>query len=110
MSETLISNEPESPARPGSCEICGGLNAPLITAANIPAGLSKLLQANTETFDDLAQVCVQCVELFSRAKTQIDSHNVVFEQTDHVLPTPLRMNADERFTGRGVTIAFLDSG
>jgi len=110
MSETLISNEPEAPARPGSCDICGRLNAPLITAANIPAGLSKLLQANTETFDDLAQVCVQCVELFSRAKTQIDSHNVVFEQTDHVLPTPLRMNADERFTGRGVTIAFLDSG
>ena len=27
-----------------------------------------------------------------------------------MLPTPLRMDADERFTGRGVTIAFLDSG
>ena len=26
------------------------------------------------------------------------------------LPVPLRMDADERFTGRGVTIAFLDSG
>src|SRR6266404_175254 len=34
----------------------------------------------------------------------------VFEQNDFVLPTPLRMDADERFTGRGVTIAFLDSG
>jgi serine protease AprX len=58
----------------------------------------------------LSQVCPNCVELFSRAKAQIDSHNFVFEQTDHVLPTPLRMNADDRFTGRGVTIAFLDSG
>ncbi|MBX3293370.1 MAG: S8 family serine peptidase [Acidobacteria bacterium] len=28
----------------------------------------------------------------------------------HVLSTPLRLDADERFTGRGVTIAFLDSG
>jgi serine protease AprX len=48
--------------------------------------------------------------LFNRAKTQIDSHAAVFEQTSFVLPTPLRMNADERFTGRGITIAFLDSG
>jgi serine protease AprX len=29
---------------------------------------------------------------------------------DYALPVPLRMDADERFTGRGVTIAFLDSG
>ena len=28
----------------------------------------------------------------------------------HVLSTPLRLDADPRFTGRGVTIAFLDSG
>ena len=27
-----------------------------------------------------------------------------------ILPTPLRLGADERFRGRGVTIAFLDSG
>ena len=26
------------------------------------------------------------------------------------LPTPLRLDADERFRGRNVTIAFLDSG
>ena len=25
-------------------------------------------------------------------------------------PTPLRVGADERFTGRGLTMAFLDSG
>lgn len=29
---------------------------------------------------------------------------------DPVLPTPPRVGADEQFTGRGVTIAFLDSG
>jgi serine protease AprX len=31
-------------------------------------------------------------------------------QLDQALPTPLRMDADDRFKGRGVTIAFLDSG
>jgi serine protease AprX len=72
--------------------------------------MAALLEANTDVASDLAQVCANCVELLSRAKAQIDSHQVVFELTDHVLPTPLRMNADERFTGRGVTIAFLDSG
>ena len=32
------------------------------------------------------------------------------EVSIEVPPTPLRVGADERFTGRGVTIAFLDSG
>ncbi len=32
------------------------------------------------------------------------------QPTSHILPTPLRVGAEERFTGRGVTIAFLDSG
>jgi serine protease AprX len=31
-------------------------------------------------------------------------------EIEPALPTPVRMDADERFTGRGVTIAFLDSG
>ena len=45
-----------------------------------------------------------------RARRQVESHAKVFEQTSFVLPTPLRMNADSQFTGRGVTVAFLDSG
>src|SRR5207302_10548497 len=81
----------------------------------IPVGelhpdIRALLKGSLPLAGKLAQLCAHCVELFSRAKAQIDSHHIVFEQTDHVLPTPLRMNADERFTGRGVTIAFLDSG
>src|SRR6188474_399535 len=32
------------------------------------------------------------------------------ETIEQALPVPVRMDADERFTGRGVTIAFLDSG
>src|SRR5207245_10976158 len=47
---------------------------------------------------------------FVPRKQQIQSHATVFQQNEFVLPTPLRMDADERFTGRGVTIAFLDSG
>lgn len=34
----------------------------------------------------------------------------MIEAKDQALPVPVRMDADERYTGRGVTIAFLDSG
>jgi serine protease AprX len=38
------------------------------------------------------------------------TQSTAIETMDQALPVPLRMDADERFTGRGVTIAFLDSG
>src|SRR4029453_4109239 len=81
-----------------------------VALSHLPNELAALLEANADVSPGAAQVCAGCVELFSRAKARIDSHRVVFERTDHVLPTPLRMDADERYTGRGVTIAFLDSG
>jgi len=112
MSESILSTEldkyPEETK--AGCHLCGRLNDQRVLLDSLPADIAALLKANADAAADLAQVCASCVDLFSRAKAQIDSHNVVFDQTDHVLPTPLRMNADERFTGRGVTIAFLDSG
>ncbi|PKK89541.1 MAG: hypothetical protein CVV64_14130 [Candidatus Wallbacteria bacterium HGW-Wallbacteria-1] len=42
---------------------------------------------------------------------KIGFHYPVLRKEDFpVLPTPLRLNADPRFTGRGVTLAFIDSG
>lgn len=71
--------------------------------------LHPIVRSNAAT-PEASQLCRRCVEIFKRAKRQIESHASVFEQNDFVLPTPLRMDADERFTGRGVTMAFLDSG
>lgn len=35
----------------------------------------------------------------------------IYHESDYaILPTPLRLNADNTYTGRGVTIAFIDSG
>jgi serine protease AprX len=112
MSESILPGDSEqSPnATDFGCQLCGRVNGECMSVGTLPVDIVALLKANGDTADDLAQICVSCVELFSRAKAQIDTHNVIFEQTDHVLPTPLRMNADERFTGRGITIAFLDSG
>ncbi len=70
----------------------------VIVAANAPASIV------------LGEICPRCVELFERARVQLQTDAAIFEQGGHVLSTPLRLDADDRFTGRDVTIAFLDSG
>ena len=92
------------------CPVCDRF-APteLFAIAALPEGLQSIITANAAA-TPATEVCGRCIELFNRAQRQIESHSLVFEQNDFVLPTPLRMDADERFTGRGVTVAFLDSG
>ena len=96
--------------RKGACPVCDRLvQGELFSIASLPEGLQSIITTNAAT-TAANQVCGRCVELFRRAQRQIESHAAIFEQNEFVLPTPLRMDADERFTGRGVTIAFLDSG
>ena len=96
--------------RTNVCPVCDRfVQGKLYSIAALPESLQSIIIPNAAMADADA-VCGRCVELFNRAKRQIESHAAVFEQNDFVLPTPLRMDADERFSGRGVTIAFLDSG
>ncbi len=92
------------------CPVCDRF-APteLFAIASLPESLQSIVIPNA-ALTDATKICGRCIELFNRAQRQLESHATVFEQNDFVLPTPLRMDADERFTGRGVTIAFLDSG
>ena len=93
-----------------ACPVCGrAAQGELFSLAVLPESLQSIITQNAATTDG-DDVCGRCIELFDRAQRQIESHATVFEQNDFVLPTPLRMDADERFTGRGITIAFLDSG
>ncbi|HRJ88699.1 MAG TPA: S8 family serine peptidase [Pyrinomonadaceae bacterium] len=72
--------------------------------------LQRLIAANAPDTADFPAICARCVRLFERAKDQIVKDAAMQKDGSHVLSTPLRLDADERFTGRGVTIAFLDSG
>lgn len=111
MTEATATPETDTIVTAGAdlCCVCAGqANAPLIITASLPEDLQPIIQSNATV--DVDQVCGRCIEIFHRAKRQIEAHSTIFEQTDFVLPTPLRMEADERFAGRGVTIAFLDSG
>jgi serine protease AprX len=93
------------------CHMCGRTaHDRLIPFHELDPDLKALIEANASAMEQLAQVCPHCVEIFSRARNQLESHASIFEQNSYVLPTPLRMEADPQFTGKGVTIAFLDSG
>jgi serine protease AprX len=113
MPEGLISTEPpqQDDTQDLLCHVCRR-KAPdrSIPLADLHEDLRPIVAANASSLDQLVKICPPCVEIFRRGKNQIEAHAKVFEQTSYVLPTPLRMEADERFRGRGVTIAFLDSG
>jgi serine protease AprX len=110
LSRADASPGPRVGAPKSTCHACGRASDQLIQFNDLHHGLKEVIQANSLLSPEVRQVCPYCVDLFSRAQRTLESQATVFEQTSYVLPTPLRMDADERFTGRGVTVAFLDSG
>lgn len=97
------------PAISPVCPVCGRVaGEPLAEIESLPDDLKALIRAN-ET-DSAEDICKRCIELFQRARHSLEISNTAFQHGGNVLSTPLRLDADERFTGRGVTIAFLDSG
>lgn len=109
MDVTAIADKSSADPANLLCSACARIADDLTAMASLPKDLQTIIASNAAVSEDGA-VCSRCVELFGRAKYQLDSHAAIFAQHDFVLPTPLRMDADERFAGRGVTIAFLDSG
>ena len=81
-----------------------------VELGNLPEDLQALIHANAPGSKDFQAVCVRCARLFERAKEHILSEAAMNKDGSFVLSTPLRLDSDERFTGKGVTIAFLDSG
>src|SRR5687768_14291419 len=112
--ETLTTKEPitqtAETALLSVCPVCGRRPTEgLVPFALLDDQLRAFVEANS-LIGNSPGSCSQCIALFERGRKQIEAHGAIFEQTSFVLPTPLRLNADERFTGRDVTIAFLDSG
>jgi len=112
VSKPEIINEPiATPAiRLPVCPVCGRYcEGDLYSIDALQESLHPIIRSNASTAE-AAHICRRCVEIFARAQRQLEAHATIFEQNNFVLPTPLRMEADERFRGRGVTMAFLDSG
>src|SRR5712692_8928092 len=86
-----------SERRTAACPVCGrAVQGELFSLAGLPESLQSIITPKAATTNG-GGVCGRCIELFDRAQRQIESHATVFEQNDFVLPTPLRMDADERF-------------
>ena len=93
------------------CPVCSRyVKSEFVPLSALADDLRKLIVANAPGSWEFDQVCQRCVALFDRAKDQIIADAAVQKDGSHVLSTPLRLDADDRFTGKGVTIAFLDSG
>ena len=75
------------------------------------ASLETLIKVNVPNWQAEDGLCAACYDLFHQADERGQTSNKIFHDgAYHILPTPTRVGANEQFTGRGVTIAFLDSG
>ncbi len=93
------------------CPVCSReTNDEFVPLRVLGEDIQKLIRANASDTNIFEAVCARCVRLFERAKDQIIQGAALQKDGSRVLSTPLRLDSDERFTGKGVTIAFLDSG
>lgn len=93
------------------CPVCARefRDAP-VPLASLDPEAQKLITANAPGAEPFDEICSRCCRIFASAKDQIIRDAAMQKDGSHVLSTPLRLDADENFLGRGVTIAFLDSG
>jgi serine protease AprX len=101
-------------SRPAPCPICRrevGLRELLETALRLDADTTMLVAANAPGWQPAQGLCSECARRFGVALTYLRRHFPRLVASGHViLPTAARLGASERFRGRAITIAFLDSG
>lgn len=91
------------------CPLCGRTGRR--DAGEVDDSLLSLIRVNNPRWDQNHGICQRCLDLFRGARDRLNANPRIFrEGAYHILPTPLRVGADERYAGRNVTIAFLDSG
>ncbi len=75
------------------------------------ASLEAMIEVNVPNWQPDDGLCAACYDLFHQADERRRTSDKIFHDgAYHILPTPRRVGANEKFRGRGVTIAFLDSG
>ena len=71
----------------------------------------ELLKSNARAWDPGAQVCTDCLNWLTDIQKTLPARFPQFASQDlKILPTPVRLGAPDQYRGRGITIAFLDSG
>jgi len=77
----------------------------------IGSSIKPLLTVNSRNWAPGKGLCQECLSRFLRVHERLARAFPEFaEQERKIVPTPLRLDAPERYRGRGVTIAFIDAG
>ena len=97
--------------RPFHCPICHRSTAAgeRVPGEDIEPELLSLVAANTPGWEPRLGLCRDCARRFGTALLALRAHSIPADAMP-ILPTPLRIGASDELRGRGVTIAFLDSG
>lgn len=95
------------------CPICGRAVSPieLLSANVLSEAVISIVGANTPGWRVQQGICRRCAERFGEAHERLRRAYPGFGHREYkILPTPMRLGASAQYTGRGVTVAFLDSG
>src|SRR5262245_59862558 len=120
---TRFRSRASKPRMTSSCPLCGAPSTPVV--------LAEARWISDETVAEIARehpgwtredgACPACVQEALLSVLLRNGHDAFHESVQAhwpidagaaygAIPTPLRLHADPRFTGRGVTIAFIDAG
>jgi serine protease AprX len=91
------------------CPLCRRevAGADFVSGRELPPPVATLVTANTPGWTADDGLCPECTRRFATALDELRRHGA---SPGAILPTPLRLGARDDYRGRGVTIAFLDSG
>ena len=94
-----------------SCPLCRreGPSAELLSSSELEPAVIGLVAVNTPGWRPEMGLCPDCARRFTSALAHLRAHGGGLGP-QAILPTPVRLGALEEYRGRGVTIAFLDSG
>src|SRR5687767_5080295 len=105
------------------CPLCGRTIDPAILSIKpkLEEHIARILRESKPGWKRTDRVCPECVQdavekaIEARSPTSLQAElltpfPVYSRDEKRLLPTPIRVHANPNFTGRGVTVAFLDSG
>lgn len=97
--------------RSHECPLCRRQVRRLLTPHRVDAEVLALVLANSPGWSPDMGLCAPCARRFAEAHAELKVLHPDFGRAGcRILPTALRLGAFRQFGGRGVTIAFLDSG
>ena len=109
----MIQN-PQSAGQLGvRCPLCNSETEAekMVKGHDLDETVSGLIQGNEPEWRPDQRICINCATKYVEARNKLEKYHPKFlAEGLAILPTPLRVGAVPELTGRGITIAFLDSG